>query len=553
MSCSVIMVILRTSPGLLASVKSVLAQRELAELIVADCGTWPDVMARLQQMALSDTRLKIITGQQAGFSAACNAAAKQATGDFLLLLSPDLLLPPGALADVMASFRETLNAVVAGLEPVAATPQEFVGLRAKETTAVSISFLCAKAADYHRLFGLDEDFSPEAAGLDFCARARSSGGKIIALPQLAAARLPDESTASWRGTRDVLRYQYRHFWKRYLSLWLPLSSLGILIRYAFNSARNENGKSISAASHRLMVLATGLADLPETKELEGKTVIVTGAATSIGISVVRRLLAAGASVTAISSEAVAFPHARLTWIKAGLAEATLPAADIAVHCAPLWQLPPEIERLAAAGARRIIAVGSTTMYTHALSKNRHERQLAAKLAAAEGEIASRCAGLEVAWTILRPTLTYGTGLGSGIVSAFRFIRKFGFFLVYPPALGRRQPVHADDVALAALHAILSPASARKSYNLSGGEILTCRELLARLFEAARLPVRLVPTRLLPLLMGTAAALFQKASFTAATARRMNDDLIFFHDDASRDLSFSPRPFLSGGVHDLEGF
>ncbi|MDE3016471.1 MAG: glycosyltransferase [Pseudomonadota bacterium] len=553
MSCSVIMVTLRSCPGLLASVKSVLAQRELAELIVADCGAWPDVLARLQQMALTDERIKVITGQQVGFSAACNATAKQATGDFLLLLSSDFLLPPGALADVMAAFREAPNAVVAGLSPLAATPQQFIGLRAKELMAVPISFFCVKAADYQRLAGLEESFSLQAAGLDFCARARAGGGRVIALTQLAVARLPSETTVGWRGTKDMLRYQYRHFWKQHKSPWLPLSCLVTLARYALNSARGENGQGISTASRRLMTLAVGLADLPETHEFTDKTVIVTGAAGSIGLCVVRRMLAAGASVTAVSSEPVAFPHMRLTWIKASLAEAALPTADIAVHCAPLWQLPPEIERLAAAGARRIIAIGSTAMYTHALSKNRHERQMAARLAAAEGEIASRCAGLETAWTILRPTLTYGTRLDGGIASAFRFIHRFGFFPIYPPALGRRQPVHADDVAMAALQAIPAAAAARKSYNLSGGEILTCRELLERLFAVSHLPARLVVTRLLPLAMGMASALFRRASFSADTALRMNDDLIFFHDEAEKDFGFAPRLFLSGGIHDLEGF
>jgi hypothetical protein len=37
------------------------------------------------------------------------------------------------------------------------------------------------------------------------------------------------------------------------------------------------------------------------------------------------------------------------------------------------------------------------------------------------------------------------------------------------------------------------------------------------------------------------------------ARRMNDDLVFFHDDAKNDFGFAPRKFLSGGVKDIDGF
>jgi len=37
------------------------------------------------------------------------------------------------------------------------------------------------------------------------------------------------------------------------------------------------------------------------------------------------------------------------------------------------------------------------------------------------------------------------------------------------------------------------------------------------------------------------------------ARRMNDDMVFFHDDAKRDFGFNPRGFLSGGIKDIDGF
>src|SRR5476651_1020721 len=95
--CSVIIVSYRTGPVLFASIRSVLRQQRLAELIIVNNGNPPDILARLQQMALTEPRLKILTGHgNAGFAKGCNLGAVQATGEFLLFLHPDCLLPSDA-------------------------------------------------------------------------------------------------------------------------------------------------------------------------------------------------------------------------------------------------------------------------------------------------------------------------------------------------------------------------------------------------------------------------------------------------------------------------
>ena len=71
--CSIVMVSYHTGPVLFVSVKSALQQPHLSQLIVVDNGNPPDVQARLQQLALSEPRLRVLTGQgNIGFSAACN-------------------------------------------------------------------------------------------------------------------------------------------------------------------------------------------------------------------------------------------------------------------------------------------------------------------------------------------------------------------------------------------------------------------------------------------------------------------------------------------------
>jgi len=58
--------------------------------------------------------------------------------------------------------------------------------------------------------------------------------------------------------------------------------------------------------------------------------------------------------------------------------------------------------------------------------------------------------------------------------------------------------------------------------------------------------------MLPFILDVARWVLRKKYLNGEIARRMNDDLIFFHDDATRDFGYTPRSFLGGGLKDIEG-
>lgn len=607
-TCSVILVSYHTGPVLFVSVKSALRQKQLAEVILVDNGNPPATFARLLQMSLTEPRLKIITGHgNIGFAKACNLGAKEATGDFLLLLDSDCLLPPDALERTMAAFTDVPGAMLAGcriLEPDGSdyhdsrgcllTPQIFVSqtlgldrlqkLRrmrepkpvppttTHEVAAISSAFMCLRRSDFGRLQGLDENFFLQVNAFDLCLRVRAACGKVIRVPQVMVTHMPGHAVygalrfVEWQKTQGIVQYFKKHFRKQRIPGFLILVEMLLEIRCAVkviiggikNLARTEPVMEQSVAAKRLMILASGVAELPETKTLQDTTVLVTGATSQVGLCVLRRLLAAGASVLALSrGEAIPFQYERLRWIKGDLTDKALRLddylADVMVHCAPLWHLPPTIDLLAESQVKRVIAFGSTSVFAKALSKNDFEKDMVANLRRAETEIAEHCTAKKMDWTILRPTLTYGVGLDVNVTSLAKLIRRFGLFPVYPPAFGRRQPVHADDLALAVLQALANPETYSKSYNISGGEIITYREMLERLFKLCHKKLWIIPTTLLPFILDVAGIILRKKHINGEIARRMNDDLVFFHDEAKRDFGFSPRTFLSGGIRDIEGF
>ncbi len=212
--------------------------------------------------------------------------------------------------------------------------------------------------------------------------------------------------------------------------------------------------------------------------------------------------------------------------------------------APIWVLPEYFIMLETYGVRRVVVLSSTSRFTKADSSDPDEHKTAAKLAACEERLRLWAESNGIEWVILRPTLIYGRGKDKNIAEIARFICRFGFFPLLGQAVGLRQPVHAEDVAAACAAALVSPMAANNAYNLSGGETLPYREMVDRVFLALNRRVHLltVPLGFFRFALVCLRLLPRYRHWSAAMAERMNQDLVFDHKEASRDLNFAPRPF-----------
>jgi hypothetical protein len=77
--------------------------------------------------------------------------------------------------------------------------------------------------------------------------------------------------------------------------------------------------------------------------------------------------------------------------------------------APIWVLPEHFSMLEAYGARRVVALSSTSRFTKDGSSDPEEQAIALRLADAEACVQAWAASHGVEWVILRPTLIYGLG------------------------------------------------------------------------------------------------------------------------------------------------
>ncbi len=277
-------------------------------------------------------------------------------------------------------------------------------------------------------------------------------------------------------------------------------------------------------------------------------VLVTGATSMIGDFLLPLLVRAGHEVIATSRREHA-PQPGVRWLVADLASADwaegVGRIDAWVNFTSLALLDEALARVVQTLApKRMIAFGSTSMFTKRYARGGHDRGLAAQLQAGEAELARICTAHAIDWNILRPTLIYCLGRDRNLTQIRRFIRRFRFFPMVGSGEALRQPVHAEDLAVACLQLLQSGGCANRAYNLSGGEIISYRTMVERLFagEGIRACFVHVPLPALRMLLVALRALPRYRYLTSDMADRMMMDMTFPHDEAAADFGYRPRTF-----------
>lgn len=216
-----------------------------------------------------------------------------------------------------------------------------------------------------------------------------------------------------------------------------------------------------------------------------------------------------------------------------------------LYLAPIWTLPAYFDFLAAHGAQRIVALSSTSIFTKDDSSDNEEKKVSQRLTEGEANLRVWAEKCGVTWIILRPTLIYGQGRDKNISEIARFIRRFKFFPLLGCANGLRQPVHVEDVAAACFASFLANKVVNRAYNIGGGEKLTYREMIKRVFKVLDQPPYLltVPYWTFRLAVNTLRQLPRYRHWTVAMAERMNRNLVFDYSEAACDFDYAPRPFL----------
>ena len=272
---------------------------------------------------------------------------------------------------------------------------------------------------------------------------------------------------------------------------------------------------------------------------------ILGATSLVGECLLQRLERNSCHVTAFSRQLVKQDHNQVTWHQLVNTKSVAPETiPLWICVAPIWTLPDHFNLLLAHGAQRIIVLSSTSRFTKNNSSDPAEQLIAQRLQEYEARLRKWAMANNIDWIILRPTLIYGLGRDKNITEITRFIQRFGFFPLFGPAKGLRQPIHAEDVAIACFNSLFSSDITNQAYNLAGGETLSYRDMVNKIFAALQRTPRLVtvPRWFFRLAIRSVCWLPRYRHWTTAMAERMNTDLIFDCTEAKQDFNLSPRIF-----------
>jgi uncharacterized protein YbjT (DUF2867 family) len=271
--------------------------------------------------------------------------------------------------------------------------------------------------------------------------------------------------------------------------------------------------------------------------------IVIGATGIVGGYIVEQLVRAGQRPLALSR--VAHRAAEIEWLQGDLAcSATLALPDFeTLFCTvEIGLLADALPNISTPALKRVVAFTSTSIVTKMESNVPAERELLQRLAEGEQRLIVVCERLGIGWTILRPTIIYAEGRDGNVTRLAHLIKRFGILPLMGHGDGLRQPVHAEDLAIGAVTAAAVPTAVGKIYAVPGGETLSYREMVGRIFDALGKKRRIVSAP--PVLWKAAFALLKPffPNANVAMGSRMSKDMVFDATPAREDFNWAPRQF-----------
>ena len=282
-----------------------------------------------------------------------------------------------------------------------------------------------------------------------------------------------------------------------------------------------------------------------TQAINSQRVLLTGASSQIGVFAIPRLVAAGFEVIAVSRKGKPeyYPvHDAVEWLNPADALVACSACRYLLSAGPLQLALEFLQQGKQIQAAAIFS--SSSVISKQASADSSERQLMQEMLATESDLRALADRMKTRLVIFRPTLIYGCGLDSNISRLAGLIRRFGFMPVNGEASGLRQPVHADDLAGAALSALLCKDSLPHELNLAGGSTLSYADMVSAIFTALGKPARLVklPEWLMIPLLSVLVKAGAGSGLNSEMVKRQLVDLVFDDHEARELLAYNPRPF-----------
>ena len=280
-----------------------------------------------------------------------------------------------------------------------------------------------------------------------------------------------------------------------------------------------------------------------------RRVLVFGAHSDVGSCLLPRLADAGWSIYGFTrQQRQEDEDTRVTWVTPTDFQETAFTngieIPIVISLMPIWALPEYQQILDSIQANTLIAFSSSSIISKATSASKNERRVASLLQRGEAWANDEFDRDNRSALIFRPTMIYGGTHNRNVNRLARLIGVFRFFLLVGDGAGRRQPVHAEDLAQLCLRCLQNRQPGARTYLLAGGETLRYREMIERIFSSSGLTPRILtlPAFLMRGIVRILRCLPNNNDVTPEMVERMEQDLCYDDHQAIDELGWHPRGF-----------
>jgi len=210
--------------------------------------------------------------------------------------------------------------------------------------------------------------------------------------------------------------------------------------------------------------------------------------------------------------------------------------DAFVHLAGIRYTPVVLEAMQRAGVERLVIVSSTSAHS------RFEFRSAPRLLNE-----ALLSGSSLRWTVVRPSMIYGSELDHNMHKLLRFLDRWPAFPLFGSGENLWQPVYYEDLARGLYAALTKPEADGQIYDLPGPRPLTYLDLVRTAAGALGKSTRIVriPAEPVRRALALAERIGLPLPVSSEQVLRLREDKAYSYDKARKELSYAPRAFKEG--------
>ena len=276
-------------------------------------------------------------------------------------------------------------------------------------------------------------------------------------------------------------------------------------------------------------------------------IFVTGATGFTGTRVVPLLLKSGYNVRCLyraSSDRSSLAGLDIEWALGDVSDpqsltSAMQGTDALVNVASLGfgHADSIVSAAKSAGIQRAVFISTTAIFTLLNAGSKKVRVAA--------ELAIETSGLK--YTILRPTMIYGSPRDRNMWRLIRFMRYSPIVPIFGDGKYLQQPIYVDNVAQAMVSCLSNDNTIGKSYNIAGKQALTYNDVIDTIAKGMNKRVWKihVPSKPVVSLLYFFERMRIPFPIKAEQVLRLNENKDFSYLEAQKDFGFSPLAFEEG--------